>query len=162
MIFKKWFRVEPSTDQFLKDNVSMGKLFTNYVKKWPHTFLPQFIDSGELLTVNQFRGVYNSNLFLFFSVQIILQFIIYNKKKYTEILNFIEPWLLLWWPVTAIKNSTIFVLFLICSFFFFFFFNSWHLSVFYSFLFTFNLSFHFLITLCCFILNKKTNKLKTK
>lgn len=36
----------------------MGKLFTDYVKKWPKVFLPLFVYTSEPLTVNQFRGVY--------------------------------------------------------------------------------------------------------
>lgn len=37
---------------------AVGKLFTDYIKKWPQAFLPLFVDTGEPLTVNQFRGVY--------------------------------------------------------------------------------------------------------
>jgi len=37
---------------------SVGQFFTDYLKKWPQVFLPLFVDTGEQLTVNKFRGHY--------------------------------------------------------------------------------------------------------
>ena len=50
--------MKPTIDQFIQGMDSVGKFFTNYVKKWPHIFLPLFGYSGEVLAVNQFRGAY--------------------------------------------------------------------------------------------------------
>lgn len=50
--------MKPSIDQFIDGMDSIEKLFSNYVKKCPHVFLPLFVNVSEPLTVNQFRGVY--------------------------------------------------------------------------------------------------------
>ena len=52
------YRVKPSIDQFIAGMDSVGQFFTDYLKKWPQVFLPLFVDTGEQLTVNKFRGHY--------------------------------------------------------------------------------------------------------
>ncbi|KAK3713986.1 hypothetical protein QZH41_017104 [Actinostola sp. cb2023] len=53
-----YYRVKPSIDQFIAGMDSVGQFFTDYLKKWPQVFLPLFVDTGEQLTVNKFRGHY--------------------------------------------------------------------------------------------------------